>query len=203
VNWSTISLPAALATGPPIALFLVARYAPGSVWGTRQLIGSAVFMVLMIGYGLTLHRHRWVAFGLGLALVIWCALGVRSAPAGIPWREVVSALERDCAGCLIASQEGMFVTPLRYYSNREVVDVRTGLRYSNAGQHYSYDPPSAGAGKLNLQGTDRIVFVCREPRCANLDRLTGRYRVVTSRTMNWGQYYAHQPVKVFELVRTD
>jgi len=203
VNWSTISLPAALATVPPIALFLVSHYAPGSLWAMRQLIGSAVFLVLMIGYGLTLYRHRWVAFGLGRALVIWCALGVRSAPADIPWREVVSSLERDCAGCLIAGQEGMVVVPLRYYSNREVVDVRTGLRYSNVGQRYSYNPPPAGAGELNLPGTDRIVFVCREPWCANLDRLTGRYRVLTSRTMNWSQYYAHPPIKVFELVRMD
>jgi hypothetical protein len=202
VNWSTMSLPAALATVPPIALFLVATYAPGSLWATRQLIGSAVFLVLIIGYGLTLYRRRWLGFALGLALVIWCMLGVRSAPTGIPWRELVSSLERDCAGCLIAGQEGMLVVPLRYYSNREVVDVRTGLRYSNAGSLYPYDV-SSGTGALNMEGTDRIVFVCREPRCANLDRLTtGHYRVVASRTIDWSKYDG-QPVKVFELARTD
>jgi hypothetical protein len=201
VNWPVMSLVVALAAVPPIALFLVSHYAPGSVWAPRQLIGSAIFLVMIIGYGVTLHRPRWLAATLGLVLIAWSAVALRGAPTTrIPWRDVVRSIDRNCADCLIASQEGMFVVPLRYYSNREVIDVRTGLRFSNTGSPYPYDA-SVGAGQVDIEGTKRIIFVCREPKCVNLDRLTGRYQVVVSGTIDWSN--SHQAVKVFELARID
>src|SRR5262249_10284813 len=122
IGWQE-SLPSALAVAPPVLLFLVARYGPGSIWAPRHMIGSAIFMIMSIGFGLTHHSRRWLGFGVSLALLLWCVLAVNGAFPGetrIPWRNIVDSLNRDCPNCTIVGQEGWCIIPLRFYSGRDV-----------------------------------------------------------------------------------
>src|SRR5262249_42597295 len=114
VDWQQFMLPCAVAIMPRVILFVLAQYAPGSPWATRHLIGSSVFIVVLIAFGLKSFPRSWVGVGLGMALITWCAL---AAPGGmasatrIPWRSVVRTIGNDCPACRIATHEPVFVGP--------------------------------------------------------------------------------------------
>src|SRR5262249_42315416 len=46
---------AAMAVLGPVVAFVVSRWGPISIWASRQLIGSAIFMFCLLGIGLSIH----------------------------------------------------------------------------------------------------------------------------------------------------
>lgn len=168
VDWSKVFFLTFLGLSPPLALLALSRLAPVSVWATRQLIGSAVFLICLVGLGMSFHR-RGVGVGLGLVLVLWCVL---SLPEGFParkippWRDVVALVHEKCPSCQIVGSENWIIQPFRYYSNREILGL--------------------GGDKNRWSNADRIAFLCRLSKCEGLKDLTHSHMVEEVRSIRWG-----------------
>jgi uncharacterized membrane protein len=78
VNRRNIILLSALALFGPVVALTVSHYGPVSIWAPRQMIGSIIFFVYLIGLALALFRG-WLRILLGLTLVVWCILNVPNA----------------------------------------------------------------------------------------------------------------------------
>ncbi len=161
----------ALSSFAPVAAWLISRFGPKSIWASRQLIGSAVFFVCLVGMGMTIClRRRWVGVVLGSVLLMWCiftlpeAFPQHSRP---PWRSMARTLSDKAGGEDVFGEEPWTVVPLRYYSRDNTI----------------YDL----SDRENQPDTaDRIVFVCRPTRCEKLEKFTNVYRIRDKEVMSFG-----------------
>jgi len=161
----------ALSSFAPVAAWLISRYGPKSIWASRQLIGSAVFFICLIGMGMTVGlRRRWVGVVLGSMLAMWCVFTVPGAfpqHSRPPWRSMARTLGDRARGEDVFGEEPWTVVPLRYYSrDNSVYDL----------SDYENQPDTA----------DRIVFVCRPTRCEKLGKFTNVYRIRDKEVMSFG-----------------
>lgn len=156
----------ALAAFPPVVLFLVSQYGPVSVWAPRQMIGSAVFVLLLIAIALSLH-HRLIGAALATVFATWMAIALPAAfPENMkpPWRALGARLAAEAHSSVIG-EEDWVVRPLQHYSR---ADVRYITDY----------PPGQCCGP-------QLVFVCRPFRCAELTALRTRYEQAAQETIQW------------------
>lgn len=166
-GWSRLILVASVAALPPVVLFVVSSYATASLWGTRQLIGSAGFAVLLLGLGLSLHR-RWVALPIAVALALWSVINVPDAfpeHSKPPWRALASGLNENCAECGIVVFELWAYRPLAYYSDKQVSYWRDYKKTASKGR--------------------RVALVFRPLSRSELSELEAGYRTVSERSIRW------------------
>jgi uncharacterized membrane protein len=159
---------AVLAFFGPIMAFVISRSTPISIWFARQMIGPAIFFIILLGFGLDLHS-RWLRGLLAALLVGWCMVALPAELAQSrqpPWRAIVALLQQKCPNCHVLMQEGWnFVDPLRYYSHR---DVHTVEDYTSS-----------------LDKTKPVVFLCRPVNCDRLQDLERQVTLVESQSVHW------------------
>ena len=161
----------ALSLFAPVAAWIISRFGPKSIWASRQLIGSAVFFICLIGICMTISlRRRWVGVVIGSVLLMWCiftlpeAFPQHSRP---PWRSMARTLSDKAGGEDVFGEEPWTVVPLRYYSrDNRIYDW----------SDYENQPDTA----------DRLVFVCRPTRCEKLEAFTNVYRIRDTDVMSFG-----------------
>ena len=177
--WQQFMLLASIAFLGPIIILILSRSSPLSIWAPRQMIGSACFFVVLLGFGLNLHR-RWLGYLLASVLVGGC---IATLPTELsydrnpPWREIVSVVQQKCPDCDVVVEGGgwTFLDPLRYYSHREVHAVED---YKN-----------------RLDKTKPIAFLCRPVQCESLQDIAYHAKIRESRSMAWytgGPYHTFQ-----------
>ena len=161
----------ALSLFAPVAAWIISRFGPKSIWASRQLIGSAVFFICLLGMGMTVGiRRRWVGGVLGSMLLMWCVVTVPEAfpqHSRPPWRSMAHTLGDRAGGQDVFGEEPWTVVPLRYYSlDNSIYDL----------SDYENQPDTA----------DRIVFVCRPRRCEKLEKFTNLYKIRDKEVMSFG-----------------
>ena len=148
---------------PPLVSFVISRYGPVSIWAPRQLIGTAVSLMCLIGVAID-QMPRALARTLGAGLAVWVVLTVpASFPEHVrpPWRSLAQELAQEAQGRPVAAVEGWVALPLSYYSPRSV---------------YLVSDPLVGSAR-------EFVVVCRPARCESA-ALSG-YSAVRSRRITW------------------
>jgi hypothetical protein len=156
----------ALTAFPPTMLFFVSQFGPVSVWAPRQTIGSMVFLLLLLGIALSLHR-RWIGVVLAAGFATWIALTLPSVfPENIkpPWRAIGARLEAEFRFPVVGEQDWVLL-PLRHYSR---ADIRRVKDY----------PPGQCCGP-------QLVFICRPNRCAEFANLRAQYEQVAHEEIQW------------------
>ncbi len=164
---STFLLLGALAVLQPLALFLFSVFGPISVWATRQVIGSAVFTICLLGLALGLHR-RIVGFVFGAALIGWCVFGVPQAfpeHSKPPWSSIASSVDGKCGRCDVVGAEKWISLPLSHYARSRILDFPD---YSN-----------------RLGRADRVLFLCRPARCEMLKGFSPLYKTIEQERITW------------------
>jgi len=159
---------AILAFFGPIVAFVISRYASISIWSPRQLVGPAIFFIVLLGFGIDLHQ-RWLRGLLASLLVGWCIIAL---PAELslsrqpPWRAIVNLLQQKCPNCDVFMQEGwIMVDPLRHYLQREVHTVED---YTS-----------------RVDKTKPIVFLCRPAYCDHMPALERYMKLEESQSVHW------------------
>jgi hypothetical protein len=168
VRWAWIFSMVFLIVFPVATIWLISRYGPISVWAPRQLIGSAVAFICLIGVAIGLHR-RWPAIILGMALLVWCVLTLPDAfpeHTKTPWRAIVRLLDENAADYEIVAVDGWVANPLRFYSRRNNI--------------FDWNQWQSRLGK-----TDRVLFVCRPIRCEELKKFARDYRASNVTNIEW------------------
>lgn len=155
-----IALLAGMMLFPPFSAFAASYLAPVSIWATRQLIGSAIFVFCLLGVGLSLQR-RWIALLLGSVLSCWMLLTVSQ---GFPnfeqpdWKTIAAEVREKCASCGLVVEEKYWFRPLTYYFSNDIYSV----------DEYEKKEP----------GADRIAFFCRPIMCDGRGDLASRLAVI-------------------------
>jgi 4-amino-4-deoxy-L-arabinose transferase-like glycosyltransferase len=156
----------ACAAFPPAVLFLVSRYGPVSMWAPRQMIGSAVFVLVLLAMTVGLH-HRRIGTMLAAGFATWIALTFSSVfPENTrpPWRALGARLDAEFRSAVVGTEDWV-VLPLRYYS-REVI------------RRIDDYPPGQCCGP-------RVVLVCRPSSCAELVELRAHYDQVAQEAIQF------------------
>ncbi len=156
-----------LALLQPLVLFVFSVFGPLSVWATRQVIGSAVFLFCLLGLALGLHR-RPIGIALGVVLIGWCGLGLQDAfpeHSKPPWRSVASLVDAKCAGCDVVGAEKWISYPLGHYAKTTVDDF-----------------PGYGS---RVGQADRVMFLCRPARCETFRSFSPFYKTTGQNRITW------------------
>jgi hypothetical protein len=123
---------------------------------------------------------------LGSVLALWCAFSIPSAfpeNSRPPWRLVAGLMSDEAAGEDVLGQESRIEMPLDYYDRKNsIYDVSDYENRPNAAQ--------------------RIVFVCRPPRCSSLATLGRSYRIVDESDISFvGDQTQAQKIDIYFLQR--
>ena len=168
VNKLTLLLLGSMGLLGPLALYLVSVFGPISFWATRQLIGSAIFLVCLLGIAIDCHRPL-VAWSLAILLLTWCVIGLPDAfpkHSKPPWRQVASLVNKDCNDtCQVVAAEGWISVPLSHYSNREI---------------QLFPDYASHSGEA-----ERVMFLCRPARCNAVKSFTSQYKEKEKKTITW------------------
>jgi len=151
----------------PLVLFVFSVFGPLSVWATRQVIGSAVFLFCLLGLALGMHR-RPIGIALGVVLIGWCGWGLQDAfpkHSKPPWRSVASLVDAKCGECNVVGAEKWISYPLGHYAKKTVDDF-----------------PGYGS---RVGQADRVLFLCRPARCETLSNLSPLYKVTGQNRITW------------------
>ena len=160
---------ASLAFCGPIVAFLLSRSSPLSLWAARQLIGPALFFVVLLGFGLSRHR-RWLGGLLASLLVLWAAAALAAElphQRHIPWRAIVHFVQQHCPDCDVVMEEASwnFTDALRYYSHKDVHDAEAYTRRGDT--------------------TKPVAFLCRPVHCDRLHDIASHRQLIASQRMHW------------------
>jgi Dolichyl-phosphate-mannose-protein mannosyltransferase len=162
--------------GVPVLVFLLSYAGPKALFAPRQLIGSAVAFVALIGLCLA-RLPRRAAAAYALVLVAWSAAALPEGfPRGNkpPWRAVAADISgRHDDTAVVAAQEAWVASPLNYYQ---------------------VTPPARLWSDLGvLERADRLLFVCRPAlslgdtsRCSDIETEPLRSRCTVLSTWVWG-----------------
>lgn len=168
IRWAWILSMVFLIVFPVTTIWLISRYGPISVWAPRQLIGSAVAFICLVGVAIGLHR-RWAGIALGSALVIWCVLALPDAfpeHTKTPWKMIVGLLDENADNYEIVAVDNWVADPLRFYSKRNNI--------------FGWREWESRLGK-----TERVLFVCRPIRCDELKKFDGDYKATNVTQIKW------------------
>ncbi len=106
--------------GVPLAVWALSVYGPKPVFVERQLIGSALAFVGLVGLWAA-GQHRWLGGAILAGALAWeaaavpAAFPVHSKP---PWRAVAAYLDAHYPGRPVLATEDWVASPLSYYRRR-------------------------------------------------------------------------------------
>jgi Dolichyl-phosphate-mannose-protein mannosyltransferase len=185
-NRSTLALIAGSAVFPILVAFLVSRYGPISILALRQLIGSVIMIVCLLGIGLAAHQ-RALGLGLGAFLLAWSLLTLPSwlpDEMSPPWRSVARALDQKCNDCEIEVSDLPMQIALSYYSRQH---VHSTARYASPAEGSTALPYWMPFSPDRERETDRILFVCAPRNCKTLSYFQPDYQVEAQTEFTWGR----------------
>jgi 4-amino-4-deoxy-L-arabinose transferase-like glycosyltransferase len=151
----------------PFVLFVFSVFGPISIWATRQVIGSALFLICLFGIAVGLH-HRFASGALAVVLVGWCVVALPDAfpeHSKPPWRSIADLVDRKCNTCDVVGAEKWVSFPLGYYAKRAIQDFP------------DYDS--------RVGQTERVLFLCRPVRCEALNSFLPRYKEAERNRISW------------------
>ncbi len=131
IRWG-LSRPALTLTtmglGVPLAVLALSMYGPKTIFVGRQLIGSALAFVCLVGLW-TASQPRWLGGAILLGTLAWSAAAAPSAfpvYSKPPWRAVADYLDADYPGRTVLATERWVASPLRYYRRAGEVQLTRG-----------------------------------------------------------------------------
>jgi hypothetical protein len=114
--------------GVPLALLALSIYGPKPVFAERQLIGSALAFVGLVGLWAA-SQPRWLGGTILVGTVAWAAAAVPTAfpvYSKPPWRAVADYLDADYPGRPVLATEDWVAGPLSYYRRTGEVRLARG-----------------------------------------------------------------------------
>ncbi len=157
-----------IAIGVPLMVWAGSVWGPKPVFASRQLIGSAVAFVTLIGLCLTALPRRAAAVFV-LILLFWSAAAVPEAfpyNAKPPWRDMAAAIDARYGPITVAAQDVWVSGPLAHYRTVGAVTLWSDL--------------------LDDERRERVLFACRPTLCPDIDGDALRSRRALVETWSWG-----------------
>ncbi len=166
--------------GIPVFVFMVSVIGPKPVFVTRQLLGSVLACVAMLGICLATFRGP-IALGLIAFFLIWTVSGfpesLPHANARPPWKAMAQFVDGKYGDRVVLAQEPWVQIPLEYYRSPGSVRVQD-----------------------DLSGIEDVaLFVCRGTRCSAIEESQSQGRVVLVKTMPWGREESGLRLQLFEI----
>jgi mannosyltransferase len=114
--------------GVPLAVLVLSIYGPKPIFVGRQLIGSALAFVGLVGLWAA-SQPRWLGGTILVGTVVWSAAAVPAAfpvHSRPPWRAVADYLDANYPGRLVLATEDWVARPLSYYRRAGEVRLEGG-----------------------------------------------------------------------------
>lgn len=194
---SSLALLTGLAVIPPTAAFLISHYGTVPIWASRQLVGSIIAIVCLLGAGVAAHRR---ALGLSLAgfLLMWSLFTLPTwFPSEMtpPWKPVAKALEEKCADCEIEVWNLPTQIALSYYAKQPVHSTARNATPADAHAALPYWLPNSPDRQHQ---PDRILFLCAQSRHDSLSYFLTDYQIEDQTQIVWGKQETN-PSHKFEI----